>query len=176
MNYWIIVNNAELGPYTVEQLVEMDIDPLTPVWHEGLSDWLPAREVAAIEMARQAAHSVNVVVEPEAVKACDVTACGEASTAVIAPACDIPQGYVVVARDTTKCPPDYMVAAVITALVCFLPTGILSVIFANKVKKAFKTGDVEKAHRLSERTALFVCLTVTLGLIWWPFSMVLAMF
>ena len=43
--YFIIINNKQLGPLTVEQLAAVGVKADTPVWNEGLPDWTPAGEV-----------------------------------------------------------------------------------------------------------------------------------
>lgn len=48
MNYFIIVNGAQQGPYTVEQLRDMHISSDTLVWAEGMAQWTPAWQVEAL--------------------------------------------------------------------------------------------------------------------------------
>lgn len=42
MQIWIYINGMQQGPYTVEQLKVMGIGRDTPVWYEGLPDWIKA--------------------------------------------------------------------------------------------------------------------------------------
>lgn len=37
MNYWIIINEEEKGPFTVEELAAFEIAADTPVWCEGMA-------------------------------------------------------------------------------------------------------------------------------------------
>lgn len=43
--YYIHQNDQQGGPYSVDQLKEMQINPAVPVWTEGLKDWIKAREI-----------------------------------------------------------------------------------------------------------------------------------
>ncbi len=45
MNYFIIVNGAQQGPYTIEELRQRHIDASTLVWAEGMEQWTPAWQV-----------------------------------------------------------------------------------------------------------------------------------
>ena len=60
--------------------------------------------------------------------------------------------------------PSYMVAAVLSTVFCFVPTGVAAVIYAGQVKTLLALGDVAAAQRAS-RTAKRLCwvsLSVTL--------------
>lgn len=48
MNYYIIVNSEQQGPYTIEELAQRHIDSSTLVWTEGMANWTPAWEVAEL--------------------------------------------------------------------------------------------------------------------------------
>ena len=48
MEYWIIVDNRHAGPYSAGQLLDAGLTADTLVWHEGLSDWTRAGEIAEL--------------------------------------------------------------------------------------------------------------------------------
>lgn len=48
MEYFIIENGQQAGPFTLEQLAEKHITSETLVWTEGMSDWTPAWKVQAL--------------------------------------------------------------------------------------------------------------------------------
>jgi hypothetical protein len=50
MEIYIIINNQQSGPYTIEQLRAMSLSPNTPVWYEGLRDWTPACNAPATQV------------------------------------------------------------------------------------------------------------------------------
>lgn len=43
--YYIIQNDQQAGPYTLEELATMSITPDTMVWSEEMTDWTPAYQV-----------------------------------------------------------------------------------------------------------------------------------
>lgn len=45
MNYFILVNNEQQGPYTVDELRARHISEETLVWCEGMAQWTPAWQV-----------------------------------------------------------------------------------------------------------------------------------
>jgi hypothetical protein len=62
MKIWVYINGEQRGPFTLDQLTNMDINPDTPVWHEGMTEWLPASEVPQVYAALFCAE--NGVVNP----------------------------------------------------------------------------------------------------------------
>lgn len=198
MNYWIIIDDTEQGPYSIEQLKEIGFTADTPVWYEGRADWVAASAVDELAALLPAPEPPALPVEtppvPEAAAAFQVPdvpavpavpvpqaqpvpqpAAPAQSTMIYAPAGAIPPGYVLVAQGEPKCPPTYLVWAIICTIVCFLPFGICAIICAAKVSGHFKAGRLEKAHKMSERAALFIILSIVAWLIWMPFSVVFAM-
>ncbi|MBR5640088.1 MAG: DUF4339 domain-containing protein [Muribaculaceae bacterium] len=45
MEFFIIKNDEQYGPYTIDQLREIGIDANTPVWYKGLDNWTLATEI-----------------------------------------------------------------------------------------------------------------------------------
>lgn len=183
MNYWIIINETEQGPYTIEELAGMELTARTPVWCEGMPEWVPletVEELAAL-LPAETVETAGVPAEtaPAEPAVTDVTPAPEAvtpqATVIYAPADAIPPGYVVIQAAEAKCPPTYLVLAIISTIVCFLPLGVCAIICSTKIRKHFRNGDLEKARRMSERTALFIILSLVVWLIWLPFSVLYAM-
>ncbi len=49
MEFFIIRNDEQQGPFTLEQLSGMNIMPETPVWTEGMPEWTTADKVAELQ-------------------------------------------------------------------------------------------------------------------------------
>ena len=188
MNYWIIINETEQGPYTVEELAGMELTARTPVWCEGMPDWVPLEtvaELAALLPAEQVETPAAAIIseetaesEPEKPMAAESVApetTAPTAPVIYAPADAVPPGYVAIQAVEPKCPPTYLVLAIICTIVCFLPLGVCAIICSTKVRKHFSNADYEKAARMSERTALFIILSLVVWLIWMPFSILFAM-
>lgn len=45
MNYFIIINDAQQGPFTIAELQQKGISSETLVWTEGMAEWTPAWQV-----------------------------------------------------------------------------------------------------------------------------------
>lgn len=48
MKYWIILNNTQFGPMEATELLSYNPTLDTPVWHEGLENWVALRDVPAL--------------------------------------------------------------------------------------------------------------------------------
>lgn len=46
--YYLVINGEKSGPFTIDQLATQQLTPETPVWTEGMSDWMPAQQVAEL--------------------------------------------------------------------------------------------------------------------------------
>lgn len=64
-------------------------------------------------------------------------------------------------------PENYMVFSVFTTLFCFLPLGIVALIFGYLTDARYADGDYEGAQRASEKAKLFSSLTLAVGLFLW---------
>ena len=49
MEFFVIMNDQQQGPFSIEQLANMSIMPDTPVWREGMADWTTAENVAELQ-------------------------------------------------------------------------------------------------------------------------------
>ena len=45
MEFFIIQNDEQHGPFTIDQLRDMGIEATTPVWHSGLDNWTLASDI-----------------------------------------------------------------------------------------------------------------------------------
>jgi hypothetical protein len=66
MEFFIIKNDEQQGPFTLEQLSGMNIMPDTPVWAEGMPDWTTADKVEALQPLVAYAPRVEGAPEPPA--------------------------------------------------------------------------------------------------------------
>ncbi|MFC2760498.1 GYF domain-containing protein [Hallella multisaccharivorax] len=66
MKYFIIVNNAQQGPYDLEELRMRQISSDTLVWAEGMADWTPAWKVEELKPLFYADSTPNPTATPSA--------------------------------------------------------------------------------------------------------------
>ncbi len=45
MKYFVVINDEQQGPFSIEKLAQMGITPETEVWTDGMDDWCKAAEV-----------------------------------------------------------------------------------------------------------------------------------
>ena len=45
MQYYMIIGGNQTGPFSKEQLVYNGLTPQTPVWREGMQNWIPAEQL-----------------------------------------------------------------------------------------------------------------------------------
>jgi Interferon-induced transmembrane protein len=62
-------------------------------------------------------------------------------------------------------PPNYLVWAILSTIFCFLPLGIVSIVFSAQVNSKWATGDVAGAQRASELAKKLTIWTVVVGVI-----------
>ena len=159
MKYWVIIDKEQKGPFTIDEMRSLPLDPQTPVWQKGMADWAPL--ISRPELVGLLSGS-----NPAA----------SAPAAIAVPQGEIPPGYVVVApgADARK-PSSYFILSIVLIFFGVLILSLISIFFGWKVRKALREGDWARASRNSERAALFNILNIVISLIMIPFGMVLEM-
>lgn len=183
--YWIVVDKAHEGPFTLEELVALHVSPETYAWYPGLPKWTRVKDIPeladAIAVAAEAevAETEVPAVEPDPVPA---------SVPPVPPpppplrvSTQPVQPQPVMEMKETKCeneekrPANYLAWSIITTILFFLPLGIVAIIFSSKVNGQWALGKREEARKSSELAAWFSNIAFVVGLIWYPFSVALAM-
>lgn len=167
MKIWIYLNGVQQGPYTLEQFAEMGLPASTPVWYEGLEQWMPAADAPAtaavygVEPAAEPAHVVHeTVTEVFSEPAQPSVTAAQVSAAT---------------SDEPPCPPTYLLWSVIAAVCCCTPGGIVAIVFSLLTTSNYRNGDYQKAVRMSERAEWAIILSIVLGLVTIPIVMALSM-
>ena len=142
--YWIIINDMQRGPMSLEELINTPgFGPATPVWREGLADWTVAARLP--ETSVIFAHGLRP--QPFMGASGGMSAAGD-----------------------RPMPPNYLVWAVLATLCCCVPTGVVALIYSSKVSYFYNKGDYEGACSASEKACWLVIISFVAGLIWAPFS------
>lgn len=171
MKYWIYRDGLQRGPYTIEELADMGLQPDTPVWYEGLDNWITAAEspgLAPLLATRRDDGSDR----PQDVNFVDM----DADNVPAAESFDsrnglqqqpaqesgrLPQG---------KCPPTFLALSIISTICCCLPLGIAAIFFSGKVKTKWQAGDPDGAKKASETAELLIILSITLSMLCLPLA------
>jgi hypothetical protein len=62
-------------------------------------------------------------------------------------------------------PPSHLVWAILTTILCCLPAGIVSIVFAAQVNSKWAAGDVEGARRASRNAATWAIVAAVAGVV-----------
>ena len=155
MQYWINHNGVQSGPVDLEGLKEMGLTSAAYVWREGLTDWVKITQLPELQGMYE---MVQEPVMPEIVSQGAAAPQQAAPVQPVQPQADTPE----------PCPPTNLVWAIITTVLCCIPTGIVAIIYALKVSNKYREGDIEGAKRASETGAWWCIATIILGILTTP--------
>jgi len=180
MKYWIIIDSVQEGPLTLEEVASKpELNPSTPVWHEGLSDWTTASaipEIAAILSSNNENQGDSHTYSGQQ----DYTRQSNPYSAYNSsqhhygqPYGQNPYGQQ--PNDPNAVPPmpdNYLIWAILATICCCIPSGIVAIFYAAKVSPAYYSGDYIAALDASSKAQLWVIISFVAGLIWAPFSVI----
>lgn len=147
MKYYAIVNDVQLGPLDGPELIRLGLCGSTPVWAEGMPDWVPAAQVPEL-----AALLTGAVQQPAHVPPTPQSA-PQPQYAPGSPAAMPP------------CPPSYLAWAIIVTILCCVPFGIVAIVKSAAVNSAYQNGDYDSALRNSKQAQTWILVSVVTGLV-----------
>lgn len=163
MQYWINFNGVQSGPVDLDGLKEMGLTSAAYVWHEGLSDWVKITQLPELQGVYAMVETpVQAAREPMAQQA------GQ-------PAINTTQPYQPQPDPAEPCPPTNLAWAIISTVLCCIPSGIVAIFYALKVSNKYREGDIEGAKRASETGAWWCIASIILGIITMPLSYLMMM-
>lgn len=137
-NYFYLNEQREQkGPCSPEELLLNGIQPKTLVWKNGMADWMPAGEV-------------------EELKGLFVTEEGSVPP---------PIPPVTPVEPRREKPDSWLVWAILSTVLCCLPLGVVSIIYAAKVDNLWAAGRYDEAERASRNARLFFFLSLIFGIV-----------
>lgn len=194
MQYWINHKGEQFGPVELDGLKEMALTSEAYVWHEGLDGWkkitqLPELQGYYVIVGQESADSASQEAADMAGESPADTADSEPVAVNIPPIPDVapgmwgqpqqgfqpPQYAQPQPADEPTCPPTNLVWAIISMVLCCVPTGIVAIVYALKVSNKYRIGDIKGAERASETGAWWCIATIILGIIFQPLTMLLMM-
>jgi predicted Na+-dependent transporter len=63
--------------------------------------------------------------------------------------------------------PNYLIPAIAATLLCCLPTGVASIIFATQVNAKVAAGDTAGAEAASKKAKMWMFISIGLGIVMW---------
>ncbi len=162
MKYWIVVNHQPTGPYELCDLENIDFREDTPVWHEGLPDWVPAHTVVEI---REILERRRYAIQPDVTVIADN---GEPVKIEVGSGTDM-------RNVTAERPSNYLAWSIVVMLLCFIPSGIVAIIYSAMVNSRFDRGDIAGARKASEIAQWWIIISIVIGVVYAPFQVLITM-
>lgn len=129
--YYIIDHNGnQVGPISEVLFCKYGVDRSTYVWCEGMPEWKHAGEVAELQ------HLFGPVLPPPP----PVSPFNTAIPPIYDEAEATPPG---------PCPPSYLGWAIAATLLCCMPFGVVSLVYASKVSSCWRYGEYAEAYKAS---------------------------
>ena len=195
MSRFFFINDQglQVGPIDKEYLVKMQISRSTLVWKEGTSGWIPAelepelndyfnpapkpqpqpncnswsqQSQSATNTPPNYAHqgyapSASAPAQPQYTS--PTYPSNPAPTPISATTPNAP--YTPADTSFSAKPPSYMWLAICTTLLCFLPFGIVSIVYASKVDSNWASGNYARAIECSEKAKTFGITSASIALV-----------
>ena len=162
--YYLVINGEKSGPFTIDQLATQQLTPETPVWTEGMSDWVPAQQVAELSSLFASQAPIPEASQP--------TATPQASAYNAAPAYGNPQPQ---APNTQVVPPNYLVWSILVTLFCCIPGGVVAIVYSTQVSSRFQQGDYAGANESSRNARKWVIISaIAAAAVWIIYFIILA--
>lgn len=175
MEYWVSINNNQVGPMSLDEVIALNPSADMLVWHPGMPDWDKAAnlpELAHLFGAdyEECVDSQTIETEPQPEQTIEEPVQEPAPKAE-----DVKPQPLQETAPTEPCPPNYLVWTVLVTVMCCVPLGVISLIYSSQVKTKYNAGDIEGAKKASSKTELWLILAFVLGLIYQPFSVVMSL-
>ena len=134
--YYLSPDNKQQGPVSPDQFRMLGLTPSTYVWKEGMANWTHLSEVPGLLDWLKA--------EP-----------ASATASAPAPATYAqPQGSGFQSAAMPK-PDSYLVLAILSTVLCCLPTGIYAIICSTRVDTFWASGHYEEAKKNSKQALIW---------------------
>ncbi|MDD6889240.1 MAG: CD225/dispanin family protein [Bacteroidales bacterium] len=191
--FYVNSQGLQVGPVDKECLVKMQISRSTLVWKEGTPGWIPAelepelndyfnpapkpqpqpncnswsqQSQSATNTPPNYAHqgyapSASAPAQPQYTS--PTYPSNPAPTPISATTPNAP--YTPADTSFSAKPPSYMWLAICTTLLCFLPFGIVSIVYASKVDSNWASGNYARAIECSEKAKTFGITSASIALV-----------
>lgn len=150
--YYINSNNEKIGPVALTDAAKHSINSQTLVWMQGMAQWQKAAEVPAIIK-----HIMPAIPQMPPMPPMPNNGYNSQSPQ------NTPynQGFNVVSNK----PQSYLWLGIATTLLCCLPAGIVSIVFANKVDNLWNQGDHQGAKEASDKAKMWGIISAGVGFV-----------
>lgn len=154
------MNGVQLGPIEGAELKALQITPDTPVWREGMGEWMKGGQVE--ELAGLFSQAAPATPPPSGA----YCAPGQPQYAP-GQACNTPGGMM------PPQPPTYLVWSILTTVCCCVVFGIIAIVYSAQVSAAYNRGDYVQAERSSKTALNWIIASAVTGVVMMGLSLLL---
>lgn len=163
--YFIDKNGLRIGPRPADELLGLGLTYNSPVWTEGLPDWVPASDVSELrEIFEGKSHSTP---PPPPI---DIHGATQPDSQTYRPGNGFtpPSGQSAYRQNNMpypsmppqKKPSSYLALAILCTLFCCLPFGIVSIFYSAKVDSLWLAGRQTEAREASKKAWMWAMISV----------------
>lgn len=139
MKFFIVENNQQAGPFSVEEMAMHGVTPSTPVWREGMADWTPAGNVPELASLFSTSRP-----QPQS----SYQGCNPDSNPM-----------------QPVCPKTWLLESILVTIFCCVPFGIVGIIKASSVSSKFAAGDFAGATKASADAKKWTIIGLVCGIV-----------
>lgn len=159
MEYWIIVDGKAQGPYGVADMIRRGVTPSTPVWRQGMTEWVPAGTV------RELAGYFSTTENYQSQQLGYSTPPPSPGAAPVPQSSAGPAWHAVNDDNRQPMPSTYLGWNIAATVLCCIPCGIIGIIYSVMTRNKYDQGDYAGAQNASKWAAIWLILGIVLGLI-----------
>lgn len=154
MNYYYLKDGKSSDkPVDVKTFMELGLSKSTLVWCEGMSGWQPASDVEELRKMFEANTPPPPPPPPH-------------SFPPPPPSSEPKQ----------KEPTNYLVYSILATLLCCVPTGVVSIVYANKANTSWSMGRYEEAEKATKNARLWLFISIGAGVLTYIVCFILGVF
>ena len=166
-NYFIVENNKQAGPFSLEQLAAKGITPETNVWTDGMANWTPASQVSELQfLFAPQTPPIPQTPEPEPEPAYEQPLYEQPSYNSNSYQSQPEDTNTDGSSDYVPMPKDYKMQSIILIAVSVfccglcagivnLALGVMALLENNKVEPAYHAGNYELAQAASDKAGKY---------------------
>ena len=138
MTYYYTDGRERFGPFTLEELREKNIARETLIWRAGLTDWMPAGNLAELQPLFQPLYAEGANPNPTFEQ-----------------------------RSYPNPPKNWLTESILITILCCFPFGLVGIILSAKMETLWKMGEYKAAQMLSDEAGRWVKIGVASGVVLW---------
>lgn len=140
MQYYILLNGAKQGPFTLEELYKQNLSRQTMVWKTGMPDWVMAKDMPELaDLIAQLPPDIPTQAPNQ-----------KQNT-----------------EDKPMMPKSWLVESILVTLFCCLPFGIVGIIYSTQISSNYNCGNYIAAEEASKNAGKWTKIGFWVGLTAW---------